>query len=856
MKQILIGVLSCRAYEERRQKCLATWVPEIQACEIDLMFLVGGGAGAPRREGNVLHLPCPDDYPSLPQKVQQFYRWALENCEFDYVFKCDDDTYVRADRLLAFKTDDRDYIGSEWTPGVGYASGGAGYWLSRRATTIVAEALTAHPKGAEDVLVGRYLCQAGVPFHNDLRFVAFGNDTRRPTPENDIITTHACDMPWKAHRTEFLGERPVVTCSPMGRLGNNLFQVAAVLGFAAKHGTHVPMFARDSFANYRQTPLRNLRYGDIPNETMRVSDPPDFSFNNQIPAWPTCSVRFQGYMQSERYFAHCSDLIRDTFRIPDEVRNRLEEHFGDELEEQPVCIHIRRGDYLQKPEYHPIQPVEYYWEALRRISQRVSVTRVLCFSDDPDWCEEHLAAWDDRIRVVRQDDEYMDLALMTLCRHHVISNSTFSWWGAWLGFHPDQIVIAPERFFGPGFSGYTEKDLVPAHWIRLGSVAKAPSAGHSRQDSIRRQAVAQFIHREGGTVIDLGCINAPSEFTKLEIEYVSYGGCRPTPGGGRKPLATLISIRPARKFDWAVALDIDRPPTSEAEVALVGNLHFANRRGTVVSWASVNDADVHSTESASIDKRFGKLGYHRDVLEELRLTREETGHECSSKRIRVFRRQLRSVGSPISTDDMRLLIGREDPVILELGCNDGGDSRRLLEAFTGVRLHCFEPDSRPLARFNIQDSRCVLHQIAIAAEDGPLDLHLSGGLPPDGRMTDWDLSSSIHLPTRHLAVHPWCTFDRTSQVEGRRLDSWLAEHAEIATIDLIWVDFQGAEGDLIRGGRKSLRQKTRYLYTKFCNSPMYEGQITRKQILAQLPEFECIGIFEGYKMLLRNRVLT
>lgn len=695
MSRILIAALSCRAYEARRQRCFDTWVPEALNQGMDVLFLIGEEPGPARREGQLLFLPCQDDYGSLSQKVGQFYQWALEHSDFEYIFKCDDDTYLRADRLAAFDTASRDYIGAEWFQGVGMGSGGAGYWLSRRAVSIVVEDLRhRQPHSAEDVMVGQALREAGIQFHNDRRFIPFGSDDLRPTPSNDVITTHACEMPWKAHRTEFLGQLPVVTCSPLGRLGNNLFQVAAVLGYAARNGTHVPVFADGSFGHYRQMVFRRLTFGDIPKECLSVTDAPDFSYNAQIPASPNCSVRIDGYMQSEKYFEHCRDLIRETFAISDETRADLMFRFGQILESQPVSLHVRRGDYLRLQEYHPVQTVEYYAAALKFISEQVNVTSVLCFSDDPAWCIEHLASLDPRIKIVEQQDDYLDLALMTLCSHHIISNSTFSWWGAWLCENRDKIVVAPQRHFGPAYAHWTERDLIPSSWIRMGA------------------EVPQVVPRE--------------------CRHVNTG---------------------------------------------------------------ISHAEIHS------------------------------------------------------------LVGKDDPVVLELGSNDGEDSARFLAEFPGIQLHCFEPDPRPLARFTINDPRCTLHALAIAAEDGVVEFHLSGGTPPNNRMSDWDLSSSIRPPTGHLAVHPWCTFDRTCRVPARSLDSWFQEHAEIEVIDFIWADIQGAEVDLIRGGAETLRNHVRYLYTEFYDSPMYDGQISRQEILKLLPEFDCIGIFEGYNVLLENRNL-
>lgn len=718
--RILIGVMSCQSYTERRQRCLESWIPEAIGLGMDVVFLIGGSSGNATRDGLTLNLPCPDDYASLPQKTCHFLQWAIEHSDCDYVFKCDDDTYLRPDRLAAVETNGRDYIGAEWSPGVGYGSGGAGYWLSRRGMTIVTATLIRHLDGAEDLLVGQCLANAHVPLHIDARFIAFGNADLRPKLDNDVIATHGCDAPWKAHMAEFCGHRPVVSCVPAGRLGNNMFQVAAALGYAAKYPTHDPIFQVGTFGRYGNTMFSRLKYSELPKEHMTIHDAPDFAFNKQIPAYPYCSVVFNGFMQSEKYFAHCSDLIRQTFAIRPAVKAELYARFRKELQAGAVSLHVRRGDYLSKPEFHPVQPIEYYLHAIQYLTDRVSVPYILCLSDDPDWCRQKLLPADQRLIVVEGQDDYSDLALMTLCRHHIIANSSFSWWGAWLGTNSQKIVVAPDVFWGSGFSGYSEHDLIPCGWIRIPT------------DRLSSHQAGTGDHRAIQSVTDC----EESTANAVEIQH--------------------------------------QPP------------------------------------------RFSH---------------------------------------GITMDQIRRLVGRDDPVVLELGCNDGSDTIRFLEEFPQITIHCFEPDSRPLERFCIRDYRCALHRVAIAKTDGIVLLHRSGGSPPDQRMADWDLSSSIYAPTGHLNAHPWCTFERKVVVPTRSLDSWYSEHLSSTQVDFLWADIQGAEGDLIRGGRSTLCDHTKYVYTECYESPMYESQPTRIEILEMLPEFECIGIFEGYNILLRNRRL-
>lgn len=201
--QILIGALSGVQHDARRRRCRETWFADARRCGVDTVFLVGAADRTllPSCVDDILLLPCPNDYPTLPQRTRWFCRWALERHDWEYVFKCDDDTYVSIERLKEYEFNGRDYIGGEWTAGVGYGSGGGGYFLSRRAAEIVAETLTAEV-GDEDVLVGRAMEAAGVTFYSDDRFVGYGNYDKRPRACNSTITTHSisADIFYQSHR--------------------------------------------------------------------------------------------------------------------------------------------------------------------------------------------------------------------------------------------------------------------------------------------------------------------------------------------------------------------------------------------------------------------------------------------------------------------------------------------------------------------------------------------------------------------------------------------------------------------------------------------------------------------------------
>lgn len=186
----IVGLLSCHAYTERQSLCRRTWIPAVQALGIDVVFLIGGHDRVERR-CDELWLPVPDTYRELPQKTIAFCKWAIQSTEATHLFKADDDTFIHPRRFTRFLAElpvNREYVGAEWRPRTRYASGGAGYVLSRRAAELVSKMHKL--RGAEDVEVGKYVQSKGVLFWIDRRFVPFGNEQKRPLPTNDLITTH------------------------------------------------------------------------------------------------------------------------------------------------------------------------------------------------------------------------------------------------------------------------------------------------------------------------------------------------------------------------------------------------------------------------------------------------------------------------------------------------------------------------------------------------------------------------------------------------------------------------------------------------------------------------------------------
>jgi len=215
---------------------------------------------------------------------------------------------------------------------------------------------------------------------------------------------------------------------------------------------------------------------------------------------------------------------------------------------------------------------------------------------------------------------------------------------------------------------------------------------------------------------------------------------------------------------------------------------------------------------------------------------------------------------------------RPNPVILEIGCNDGKDTLEFMEQLPRIHLHAFEPDPRPRRRFEkslgapLPDTLGPHHQVlhnprmsttlwfypvAIGERDGDVPFFQSNGNIPGAHVVDWDLSGSIREPTGHLKRDKQVKFERMITVPCWRLDTWMS-CVNYPIIDFIWMDVQGAEGDVIRGGPETLK-RTRMIYTEFYNVPQYEGQPNLQQILDLLgPTWKLVSTFEGYNALIAN----
>ena len=274
----------------------------------------------------------------------------------------------------------------------------------------------------------------------------------------------------------------------LGRLGNQMFEYAALRGIAARHGYEwcIPPPERKGIENYSLHECFKLS----PNRREGIMEPcqyaqePYFHFCQEL--FDTCpdNVSLHGFFQSWRYFDNIKDEIRKDYTFHEGILEPCKEMMEELEGQEPIMLHVRRGDpnltdprgfkwsYTQCGSMHPVQPIEYYEKALKAFPEDQPV---IVFSDSPEWVKEQEFFKPNRFMISEPEDKYADgsytpyadLCLMSLCSHAIIANSSMSWWGAWLQTNPDKMVFAPKMWFGSDYKDKDTKDLYCPKWILL-----------------------------------------------------------------------------------------------------------------------------------------------------------------------------------------------------------------------------------------------------------------------------------------------------------------------------------------------------------------------------------------------------
>lgn len=177
-----------------------------------------------------------------------------------------------------------------------------------------------------------------------------------------------------------------------------------------------------------------------------------------------------GYWQSELYFNRIEQVIRADFAFREPLTGQNQEIATELARQQSVSLHVRRGDYISDAKASKVMNVcslEYYQRAISHICTYLENPVFYVFSDDMAWVRRNLQLNHPchYIDFNQGQQSYRDMQLMSLCKHNIIANSSFSWWGAWLNANADKRVVAPQNWFVDGKT--SDKDLVPQNWLRL-----------------------------------------------------------------------------------------------------------------------------------------------------------------------------------------------------------------------------------------------------------------------------------------------------------------------------------------------------------------------------------------------------
>ena len=270
-----------------------------------------------------------------------------------------------------------------------------------------------------------------------------------------------------------------------GRLGNQMFQYAALRGIAAKRGYNwcIPPDTYDHKDNYglfetfEMTNVKESNIGFVSGDCIQENNHcfiPEFF--DECPD----NVSLDGYYQTEKYFTHIEKEIHDDFTFKKNYLIPCQEYINS-LRSPPIFLHIRQSDNIGREQYHPILSIEFFENALKQFAED---TLCFVFTDDMEWCKSQEFFKQERFLFNEKNERYsyqnidgtgklqntllpqIDLCLMSLCSGGIIANSSFSWWGAWLQNNRGKIIAPNSKvWFGSAMTHLDTSDIVPKRWI-------------------------------------------------------------------------------------------------------------------------------------------------------------------------------------------------------------------------------------------------------------------------------------------------------------------------------------------------------------------------------------------------------
>jgi hypothetical protein len=241
----------------------------------------------------------------------------------------------------------------------------------------------------------------------------------------------------------------------VGGLGNNLFKIAAALALAKENNVECQL------SHWRYDIFENLNFRGIDSNVETVlCNESCFHFS---PISYIDNILIGGYFQSEKHFYKHKDFVLECFETKKGILEYIKQRYSHIIEGNMVSVHVRRGDYLTNGGYVVLSE-DYYNRAIKAM-QDEGVKEFVFFSDNIEWCKQKFN--DQGFYFVEGEVDFVDLFLMSMCKHNIIANSSFSWWGAWLNKNEKKTVISPKDWFTGDLEHHSIKDLIPEEWVKV-----------------------------------------------------------------------------------------------------------------------------------------------------------------------------------------------------------------------------------------------------------------------------------------------------------------------------------------------------------------------------------------------------
>jgi glycosyltransferase involved in cell wall biosynthesis len=256
-----------------------------------------------------------------------------------------------------------------------------------------------------------------------------------------------------------------VTPTLAGGLGNQMFEVAAAIALSKDNNAVTIINPTEHILPNQgrniNTYLTNIFSRIVTDTTCNPINVYEWSKSTYKPIQFKENIKLRGHFQSYKYFDHHREYIQTLFSPTDEIKQYIQDKYTSIND--ITAIQVRRGDYAKFPNHHPLLSEKYYNDAVNMINP----SEIWIFSDSIEWCKENLK-FNCPVKYINEED-YIELYLISLCKNVIISNSSFGWWGAYLNTRHDKKVYVPSTWFGEIIvnDGFNMDDLILPEWIRI-----------------------------------------------------------------------------------------------------------------------------------------------------------------------------------------------------------------------------------------------------------------------------------------------------------------------------------------------------------------------------------------------------